>query len=368
MRRDTGARRDDEPPRRQPSSRSPIGGRLRERSPGPPTSAATARAHLRWLPAALGIAVLAILVGGSLVAVHNIGGRRGATPAPVASGPKRPEAVVPCTANVSSATAVKAALDNVMPGARICLSADLGNTELVLRRSGSAAAPIVVVGAGHTVGQVIVQGDHVIVDGVRSAKPRSPGFLLLGNNITVRNSVVDSPQVLTSDDDGDGIRFFGNDIKIIDNVIRNALNLNGQDGNHADAIQTFATSRQYTPSQRVLISGNKFENIDNMCLIAEGPNSAAGDGTGEGASGGFTVTNNYCDSKAGQAFFFDNITDVTLSSNAVVGNVDKAFSLQNGSVRATIRDNKMSPQVGYEVGIDSSSEVGYSGPDSGGDP
>jgi parallel beta helix pectate lyase-like protein len=341
---------------------------------GPPPSAISPDAHGRpprkrrgW-PLLLAVAVLLALVGGVLVGTRGTGGQAPASGSGGTPG-GQPEALANCTTTVTDSDSARDALESAQPGARICLSGDLGNDQLELRRSGEANSPITILGGGTaSTGQITVQADHVVVDGVHMSKPRSPGFLLQGDDITVRNSLVDSPQVVKKGDDGDGIRFFGNDIKIVNNVIRKTENLNGQDGNHADAIQTFATSDDYPASQRILIDGNRFEDIDNMCLIAEGPNSEAGDGSEEGNSSEFTITNNYCDNGAGQAFSFDDISDVTLTGNTVAGKTDKAFSLQNKSVRATIRDNKIGPKVGFEVGMDNSSERGYNGPEPGGEP
>lgn len=340
-------------------------------TPPPTASGAHDRPPRRlsgWPALGLAGAVLIALVSGVLI------GTRGDLARPPAGGPGgapagQPEALANCTATVTDSADAGRALDGAQPGDRICLSGDLGGDELTLHRSGTAQAPVTILGGGTaSTGQITVRADHVVVDGVRMSKPRSPGFLLIGNDITVRNSLVDSPRVVKKGDDGDGIRFFGNDIKIVHNVIRKTVNLDGQDGNHADAIQTFATSDDYGPSRRILIDGNRFEDIDNMCLIAEGPDSEAGDGSGEGSSSDFTITNNYCDNAAGQAFFFDDISDVTLTGNTVAGKSDKAFALQNKSVGATIRDNKIGPKVGFEVGMDKSSKRGYNGPEPDGDP
>ncbi|WP_051341856.1 right-handed parallel beta-helix repeat-containing protein [Pseudonocardia spinosispora] len=312
----------------------------------------------------LAAAIVILLVGSYLVANHL-----GGTTQSGGSATVEAEALTDCTVSAADAASASKALEAAKPGDRICLNGDLGGQELLLRASGADEQPITVLGGGKAnTGQITVRGDHVVIDGVRMTKPRSPGFMLVGNDITVRASVVDGPQVVKKGDDGDGIRFFGNDIKIVNNLIRNVVNLNGQKGNHADAIQTFATSEEEGPSQRVLVNGNRFEKIDNMCLIAEGPDSEEGDGLGEGESGQFTVTDNYCDNGAGQAFFFDDITGVTLTGNTVVGTIDKAFALQNNSTGATIRDNEVGPKVGFEVGMDDSSEEDYTGPKPGGAP
>jgi hypothetical protein len=327
----------------------------------------TARKRPGWLALGLAAAVLIALAGGYLIVARGGGPQIGGGGAGSAVG--KPEALANCTVTATDASSARTAFEGAQPGSRICLQGNLGNDELQLHRSGTAQQPITILGGGTaTTGQISVRGDHVVVDGVQLSKPRSPGFQLTGNDITVRANVIDSPQVVKKSDDGDGIRFFGNDIKIVGNLVRNVKNLNGQDGNHADAIQTFATSDETGPSQRVLIDNNRFENVDNMCLIAEGPDSEAGDGTGEGSSSNFTVTNNYCDSAAGQAFFFDDISDVTLTGNTVVGKIDKAFSLQNNSTNATIRDNNIGPKVGFQVGMDDSSQEGYNGPEPEGAP
>lgn len=318
-----------------------------------------------WLALGLAAAVLIALAGGYLI-FNRFGGSGGG----VAGSPTgKPEALANCSVTATDSNSARTAFESAQPGSRICLQGNLGNDELQLRRSGTADQPITILGGGTaTTGQISVKADHVVIDGVRMSKPRSPGFQLVGNDITVRANVIDSPQVVKKNDDGDGIRFFGDDIKIVNNLVRNMKNLNGQDGNHADAIQTFATSDELGPSKNVLIDNNRFENVDNMCLIAEGPDSEAGDGTGHGSSSKFTVTNNYCDSGAGQAFFFDDISDVTLSGNTIAGKVDKAFSLQNNSTNATIRDNNIGPKVGFQVGMDDSSQEGYDGPEPQGAP
>ncbi|MBO0872361.1 MAG: right-handed parallel beta-helix repeat-containing protein [Pseudonocardia sp.] len=322
----------------------------------------------RWPMLGLAAAVLLALVGGVLIATSSdTSGPPAASSGGTPNG--QPEAQANCTTTASDSASARDALNSARAGARICLSGDLSDGELEVHSSGTANSPVTILGGGSaTTGQITVKADHVVVDGVRMSKPRSPGFLLEGNDITVRNSLVDSPQVVQKGDDGDGIRFFGNDIKIVHNVIRKTVNINGQKGNHADAIQTFATGDDYVPSQRVLIDGNRFEDVDNMCVIAEGPDSDAGDGSGDGKSSQFTITNNYCDNRAGQAFSFDDISQVTLTGNTVAGKTDKAFSLANKSVRATIKDNKIGPKVGFEVGMDDSSERGYNGPEPGGDP
>jgi hypothetical protein len=118
----------------------------------------------------------------------------------------------------------------------------------------------------------------------------------------------------------------------------------------------------------VRIEANRCERIDNICLIAEGPNSEAGDGSGEGRSTNFVFTNNYCDNGAGQALFVDDVSNVTVTNNQIVGAITKAFAFQNESTGATVRDNEINAGIGYEVGMDESSQDRYQGPNPGGAP
>lgn len=241
-----------------------------------------------------------------------------------------------------------------VPGDRICLSGDTGRLEI--NRPGTPSQPIVILGGGkaNTAG-MNVEADNILVDGIIATRPQAPGFLLRGKNITVQNSSVISPQ----GGDGDGMRFFGSNIKILHNLVRNTV---GRDERHADAIQTFATGESSPASQDILIEGNRFEDIANICLIAEGPNSEAGDGSGVGNSTNIAFRDNYCQSGAGQAVLIDDVTNVKLENNEIVGTHENAFELQNNSTGARVDGNKIAEGSASKVYVDDSSMNGYQGP------
>lgn len=284
-------------------------------------------------------------------------------PAPTGGpGVGRPEAQTNCTRRATDGSGMQLALSGASPGDRICLTGDMGATRLEISRSGTSEAPIIVLGGGTTAtAGITIEADNIVVDGVAARQPRAPGISIRGTNITVRNSTSISPR----GGDGDGIRFWGNNIKILHNTISDTR---GRDERHADCMQTFATTDKLGPSNNVLIDGNRCEKIDNICLIAEGPDSKAGDGTGEGNSANFVVSNNYCDNGAGQAFYFDDIENVTVTGNKIVGELDKAFSFTNKSFGAKVSRNTLGPDIGYQVGMDDSSKRGYQGPKPGGGP
>ncbi|WP_156935322.1 right-handed parallel beta-helix repeat-containing protein [Pseudonocardia spinosispora] len=288
------------------------------------------------------------------------------TPPPKPVPPPPPGAIRPiaaptgCTSTVTVGTALRPTLAAATPGSTICLHGNLG-ARLSISRSGTAQAPIRVLGDGTTsVTGIGIEANYVTVSRVNVIRPPAPGVVLSGNTITLENSTVMSPQ----GDDGDGIRFWGSNIVIRHNTIAHTRNANHA---HADCMQTFATDSDNPASQRILIDNNRCEDIDNNCLIVEGPNSEAGDGSGVGSTSNITYSNNYCANRAAQAVLIDDVSRVTLTNNEIVG-ADHAFALQNGTSGAKISGNKLHAGVQFEVGMDASSRTGYQGPPSGGPP
>ncbi len=266
-----------------------------------------------------------------------------------------------CTSIATDADAMTAALAKAAPGDRICVLGGIGR-RLVLRRSGTAAAPISVLGDGHTsVKGITVLASHITVSGINAIRPWAPGISLTGNDITLENSTSISPR----GEDGDGIRFFGDDITIRHNTIRDVRNLHFA---HADCMQTFATDPAHPASRHVVIEHNRCERIANQCLIAEGPHSSAGDGSGIGVSADIRFADNYCETHAYQDTEVDDVQHVTIVGNEVRGRKPKAFSFQNHSTGAVVADNVVAPEIDHEVGMDGSSQYDYDVPIIGGKP
>jgi hypothetical protein len=271
--------------------------------------------------------------------------------------------LVSCTKRVSSAASLTQALSSAGAGDKICATGDMSTSRLSIDKGGTASSPLRVVGSGSTVVKgITVTANNVLVSGFSVVGAKAPGIELKGSNITASNNTVKHP----TGGDADGLRFFGKNIKILNNTITD-INPGGGKA-HADCMQTFATGSDSPASQNVVISGNRCERIDNQCLIAEGPNSSAGDGSGQGSSSNITFINNYCDVGASQALQIDDVSHVKVSGNTITGTPDKAFSFQNKSTNAIVTANKVAKGIGYQVGMDSSSKSGYSGPEVGGGP
>jgi hypothetical protein len=306
------------------------------------------------------------LAAGLLAALVLAGcGTHGAATSPPApSGPAGVGVPAPqtgCAAKASDATGLDRALSDASGGDVVCVNGDLGDARLKIMKGGSEGAPLQVVGDGRTrIGGITVDADNVVVDGFVADQPRAPGASLKGDNITLRNTVINGPRR----DDGDGIRFWGSNITISHNTITDTRNRGGA---HADCMQTFATDADNPASQDVVIDSNRCEKIDNNCLIVEGPNSSAGDGSGDGETSNIIFSNNYCENKAAQAVLFDDVRHAVLAGNEIVGDINHAFALQNKATDAVVNGNK-ARSVRYEVGMDRSSRAGYQGPEPGGAP
>lgn len=273
-----------------------------------------------------------------------------------------------CSVRVTNVAALRSALQSVAPGGRVCAVGDLRGTRLEVFRSGTAQKPIEVLGDGRTaVDGVTIKADHVVVKGFSVIDGKAPGIWLKGTNITVENNTVRHP----IGDDHDGIRFFGDDLKIVHNTISD-ISPDSSDA-HADCMQSFATGpKSRTPNSgnvhRVLIDSNRCERTDNQCLIIEGPFSSYGDGSGIGHSSDITFSNNYCEAHASQAVWIDDVRNVVLKNNDIRHGVQKAFGLTNNSIGATVNGNRIAPQIKNEISMDDTSKIDYRGPTPDGTP
>ncbi|WP_405776964.1 right-handed parallel beta-helix repeat-containing protein [Streptomyces sp. NBC_00859] len=262
--------------------------------------------------------------------------------------------LVPAAALLATLTAATA---QPLAPASAADSAPSRPVRLVITEGGTARHPAVHRGYGRTVDGITVEADHVVVEGYTVDTPKAPGIEMTGNDITVRNNTVTRPH----GGDGDGLRFFGDNLRIQHNTITGASNRYG----HADCMQTFASDTP--PSHHVLIEGNRCARIDNMCLMAEGPNDGEGDGRGH--TYGLTVRNNYCETrKASQTLMFEDVQNATVTGNIFAAAPDHAIGLAIHSTGARVSGNRVSSGIRYEVGIDRSSLPGYRGPRPGGAP
>jgi Right handed beta helix region len=246
--------------------------------------------------------------------------------------------------------------DPPAPGDVVCFSGEL-DEPLEITAGGIEGAPVTYRGDGTVVPGIRVEADNVIVEGFVSSGAESTGIVANGENVTLQNNEV--TQVEYAGDDVDAIRFFGDGARILNNRVYD-LEGNDVEDSHVDCIQTFAVSGP--GSSDVVIQGNRCEDIRAQCLMAEGPNDEGGSGQGE--SRNWLFDGNYCDSYAeAQSVALEDIQDVTISNNEMVGEGNKAFALGAGSTGVVVRDNRIGPGYGREVEFDDPSAAqGYQGP------
>jgi hypothetical protein len=267
-----------------------------------------------------------------------------------------------CTSRVDDAAGLRRALDAVTPGARVCVAGDLGAVRLEISRGGRPGAPVEVVAEGTVaVNGITVRANNVVVDGFQVLGAKAPGIEITGNDITVRNNRVVHP----TGGDFDGLRFFGNYLRILHNTIVDI----GPDGSaaHADCMQTFTNGER--SSRHVLIAGNRCEKIDNQCLMAEGPGDVGDGGGGGGISADWTWSNNVCDFGAAQGLMIESVQNVTVRNNLFrSAKADKAIGLDVGSTGARVAANVLGTGIDHEIGMDRTSRRGYQGPPPKGGP
>ena len=244
------------------------------------------------------------------------------------------------------------------PGDVLCFTEDL-DAPLTITVGGTPDAPIVYSGDGTTrVPGIRAEADHVVIQGFVSDGADDTGIWAAGTDVTVQDNTV--TQVRYTQNDVDGIRFFGDGARVLHNVVRDLEGTDDVGDAHVDCMQSFATSR--AGSSNVVVQGNRCEDIRAQCLMAEGPHVA--DGSGRGVSRNWLFRGNYCDAYAdAQSVAFQDVQNVTIADNEMAGEANKAFALGQRSTGAVVRDNTIGPGYGREVGFDDPSvQEGYQGP------
>jgi hypothetical protein len=247
--------------------------------------------------------------------------------------------------------------DGPQAGDIICFSGTL-DAPLAIEVGGTPGNPVVYSGDGRTrVPGIRSTADHVVIQGFVSDGADSTGIWASGTGVTIQDNTV--TRVRHTDEDLDAIRFFGNGSRVLHNFVHD-LEGSTIGGSHVDCIQTYATSRP--GSSDVVIQGNRCEGIRAQCLMAEGPNDEGG--SGEGVSRRWLFDGNYCDAHAAaQSVALEDIQDVTISNNEMVGKATKAFALGRNSTGTVVQDNRIGPGYGRAVGFDhASAQDGYRGP------
>lgn len=303
-----------------------------------------------------------------------------------------------CTHTITQADDVSVALADALPGDTYCFTGGgFTGMDVTMIRSGTAAAPIRLVGDGSTVRDIHVAADYVVVDGFLVAD--GDGVLLQGTGLTARDITVHdtqqggitcapcmdstirsntvqhvstvgiwiSGQRITVDSntvsgtvprgngDADGMRFFGEGHRITRNTIQDILAGNSESPPHPDCFQTYDS--ESPPTFDVVIQGNTCRNVDAQCLIATGDRHGNGDAPAGVPS--ITFLGNTCAPNGDQAVNLRTWPNVEIRQNTFTGpHLTRAIMIINGSTGCTVVGNTTRDQVKV-VEIDNSSRPGY---------
>jgi hypothetical protein len=279
------------------------------------------------------------------------------------------------------------ALHDAGAATTVCVLGDgLAGTDVVVRTSGEPGRPVVVVSTGTRVRSLVVEADHVVMqgfvaadgdgivlsgtdlvargnevraaaeDGISCEDPCADvviednvvvgadgsGILVEGQRITLHGNQV-SGSVRREAGDADGVRFFGTDVRIQGNTVTDIKD-DGYAGDppHTDCFQTFDNSR--LPTVGAVIADNVCRNVDHQCLIATAEESA---GAGEiGRSRDIEFVGNKCQVEGRQAVLVQWVPEVVVRGNTFEGpNLDRAAIFLGGSLDGAFLDNTVPDSV-----------------------
>jgi hypothetical protein len=304
-----------------------------------------------------------------------------------------------CRTTVAAPDLAAVALAAARPGDVICFTGDrLAGLSLEMTTSGTAGLPIRLIADGAVLRAIEVRADHVVVEGftladgagldltgtgvvarnnvVRNAarsgivcancteallesntvwRADGTGIVIDGERSEVRNNTV-SESVTRARGDADGIRFFGTDLRLTGNTIRDisATGYPEEEAPHTDCFQTFESDSR--PTYHVLIAGNLCENVDVQCLIATGTDGRSS--RSPGMAPAITFVGNTCAVHGAQAVLLEKFPNVVVRDNVFSGPEYRAVFLFRGSVDCTVADNTIRGDIApYE--IDEASSSGF---------
>jgi len=200
------------------------------------------------------------------------------------------------TYTVSPGGSIQSAVNSAGPGDTVLVKPGSYNQDVIISKSGSVGNLIILRGEIDAQGnravvrKITIQGNYVRIEGFEVSGNgqggiRMPqktngveivnnyvhhaggdaGIYVLGSNILVQSNEIEK----TTGGDGDGMRVFGNNIRIIGNYVHD-LSKQYAPGCHCDGIQHYwGGENNQAPLVNVVMEDNKFINIDGQCLITE---------------------------------------------------------------------------------------------------
>lgn len=215
-------------------------------------------------------------------------------------------------------------------------SSENSEGQLIIKHSGTWE------GNGRKVSNIRIEADTVVVRGFVVSGGKGTGIWAKGNNITIDGNDISKIKL---GEDLDGIRFFGDNIKITNNVIHDLAPKYDMEGAHIDCMQTWS-SESTGPTSYLVISGNKCLSNNkeiHQCIMAEGDDSEeGGGGSSEGDSTNWLIENNELNNFAGQCIALRDIQKVVVRNNNFTGAGKRAITVADGST-VDVEGNTLGP-------------------------
>lgn len=303
-----------------------------------------------------------------------------------------------CSTTISDPVEAVPAVTRARPGDTVCFTGErFADLTIDMSTSGRAGEPISLIGGGATMRTVKVNASYVVVDGfvlsdgaglkvtgtglvlrnnvVRNAtddgiacrrctdatiesntvwRADGTGLVIDGDRGLVRDNTVNG-SVMRTTGDADGIRFFGNRLRLIGNTIKNITASGYPPGQspHADCFQTYDTHGSRATFD-VVIADNVCQNVDVQCLIATGDDQAV---VPDGATT-IIFQHNNCGVSGSPGVLLEHFPNVVIRNNTFSGSQYRAVLVAKGSVGVTVAGNTVHGRIPL-FDVDDESRPGF---------
>ncbi len=196
-------------------------------------------------------------------------------------------------------------------------------------------------GRGFSSVGITVNADNVVIQNFNFTNCAGNCIWMKGSGNVAQDNKIS--QVYYAGDDIDGLRFFGNDTKILRNQFFDIL-VGPKHDAHLDCMQTWASTETGGGSARAVIAGNDCRDDDfRQCVMVEGPGSTDGGGGGPGSTEDWVIESNHFQCYANQTVALRDAHDFVIRDNAFAGGGNKAIQQADGTSGILIQDNVLGP-------------------------
>jgi hypothetical protein len=196
-------------------------------------------------------------------------------------------------------------------------------------------------GRGFSAVGITVHADNVVIQNFNFANCAGNCIWMRGNGNVAQDNTIS--RVHHAGDDIDGLRFFGNDNKILRNRFFDILDGPRRDA-HLDCMQTWASPETGGGSARAVIAGNDCRDRNfRQCVMVEGPGSTDGGGGGPGVTEDWVIESNHFECYANQTIALRDAHGFVIQHNTFAGRGNKAIQQADGTSGIVIQDNVLGP-------------------------